>query len=336
MAKRREPAISGVLVVDKPQGVTSHDVVAAVRSALHMKRVGHAGTLDPMATGALVVGFGNATRLLPYIVDHRKTYEATIRFGQATDTDDADGAVIAPPQESAALPDTEALRAMIAERFTGQIMQVPNAFSAIKVNGQRAYDLAREGKDVELEARPVTITRFNAGDVRPGTAADGTPVADVDVVVECSAGTYIRALARDLGAAFGCGAHLTRLRRLAVGAFSVQEGPVTAHAESRTFTNRDGETVTRQRAVLDAGAENLLAHAYSMAQAARRTMPVVGVTAAQASDLRYGRFVKLPVKQISAAILDNGNAGDVVAIVAPAHGKAKPTVVFPAQENAAE
>ena len=151
-----KPDNSGLLVIDKPQGVTSHDVVAAVRGALHMKRVGHAGTLDPMATGVLVVGFGNATRLLNYIVDHDKTYLATIRLGQRTTTDDADGELLPEEGTIAEFPSRQTVEDVIAHHFTGRIEQVPNSYSAIKINGQRAYDLAREGKDVDLKARPVT------------------------------------------------------------------------------------------------------------------------------------------------------------------------------------
>ena len=143
----KKPEHSGLLVIDKPQGVTSHDVVAAVRGALHMKRVGHAGTLDPMATGVLVVGFGNATRLLNYIVDHNKTYEATIRLGQRTTTDDAEGELLPAGERAVNFPSRQAVEQLITERFTGRIEQVPNVYSAIKVNGQRAYDLAREGKE---------------------------------------------------------------------------------------------------------------------------------------------------------------------------------------------
>lgn len=147
-----KPDNSGLLVIDKPQGVTSHDVVAAVRGALHMKRVGHAGTLDPMATGVLVVGFGNATRLLNYIVDHDKTYLATIRLGQRTTTDDADGELLPGEGTIAEFPSRQTVEDAIAHHFTGRIEQVPNSYSAIKINGQRAYDLAREGKDVDLKA----------------------------------------------------------------------------------------------------------------------------------------------------------------------------------------
>ena len=260
---------SGLLIIDKPQGVTSHDLVAAVRGALHMRKVGHAGTLDPMATGVLVVGFGNATRLLNIIVEHSKTYSATVRFGQRTTTDDADGEIM-PGEPGAPLPDLGAVREAVAQSFTGRIEQVPNAYSAIKVNGRRAYDLARAGAEVELKAREVTIRRFDVLDTHTATAADGTPVLDVNVEVECSAGTYIRALARDLGDLFGCGAHLTRLRREAVGAFRADDPrAVHAHVESRTFTNREGATVTRNRAVLDETGHALLSRALPMIDAVR-------------------------------------------------------------------
>ena len=162
---------SGLLIVDKPQGVTSHDIVAAVRGALHMKRVGHAGTLDPMATGVLVVGFGNATRLLNVIVEHDKTYEATIRLGQRTTTDDADGEIVSTCPAPAM--SREALQAVVDARFTGTIEQVPNTYSAIKINGQRAYDLARDGQEVRLKARPVTIHEFAVLDARPVLVASG-------------------------------------------------------------------------------------------------------------------------------------------------------------------
>ena len=286
----KKPEHSGLLVIDKPQGVTSHDVVAAVRGALHMKRVGHAGTLDPMATGVLVVGFGNATRLLNYIVDHNKTYEATIRLGQRTTTDDAEGELLPAGERAVNFPSRQAVEQLITERFTGRIEQVPNVYSAIKVNGQRAYDLAREGKDVELKARPVTIEEFNVRQARYGythsdragtelagavvaeRAGDGwiadtaphedmQPVMELDVTVTCSAGTYIRALARDLGEELGLGGHLTMLRRTRVGRFSVNMPNVmSAHAESKTFTNREGMEVTRNRAVLD-DADHALDHA---------------------------------------------------------------------------
>ena len=346
---------SGLLIVDKPQGVTSHDIVAAVRGALHMKRVGHAGTLDPMATGVLVVGFGNATRLLNVIVEHDKTYEATIRLGQRTTTDDADGEIVS--TRPAPAMSREALQAVVDARFTGTIEQVPNTYSAIKINGQRAYDLARDGQEVRLKARPVTIHEFAVLDARPvlvasgedrsgdalegrtpegGESRDGSvPVLDVDVRVACSAGTYIRALARDLGEALGVGGHLTRLRRTRVGRYRAEDPrTVTAHTEQRTFTTRDGETVTRSRAVLDASGDELAARALPMVEAASAAMPVIEVSDVEAADLRFGRRIRVagatPRGGRLAAVVPERH--DLVAIVEPCgRGMAKPVTVFPVE-----
>lgn len=351
----KKPEHSGLLVIDKPQGVTSHDVVAAVRGALRMKRVGHAGTLDPMATGVLVVGFGNATRLLNYIVDHNKTYEATIRLGQRTTTDDAEGELL-PGERTASFPSRQAVEQLIAERFTGRIEQVPNVYSAIKVNGQRAYDLAREGKDVELKARPVTIEEFNVRQVRYGythsdragvelvgavvaeKASDGwianiaphedmQPVMELDVTVTCSAGTYIRALARDLGEELGLGGHLTMLRRTRVGRFSVNmHNVMSAHAESKTFTNREGMEVTRNRAVLD-DADHALDYALDPVASAAASMSMLAVSEQEAADLRFGRRIAHDIHTTTAAYVEETN--DLVAILERAkRGEAKPVAVF--------
>lgn len=204
---------AGVLLVDKPGGMTSHDVVARARRALGTRKIGHAGTLDPMATGLLVLGVESATRLLTFIVGLDKTYEATIRLGATTDTDDADGEI--QTTTDAAAIDPAAITASIAE-LTGEISQVPSRVSAIKVAGRRAYDLARAGEDVQLAARRVTVARFDVLDAR----REGGFV-DLDVVVDCTSGTYIRALARDLGAALGVGGHLTALRRTRIGPFGL-------------------------------------------------------------------------------------------------------------------
>lgn len=208
----------GILLVDKPGGMTSHDVVARARRALNTRKIGHAGTLDPMATGLLILGVGPATRLLTFIVGLGKTYEATIRLGIATESDDADGVETerAAPDAVAAVT-AERIAAGIA-RLSGEIEQIPSRVSAIKVAGRRAYDLARAGEHVELTARRVTVSRFEVAGIRP---ADDH--VDVDVVVDCSSGTYIRALARDLGADLGVGGHLTALRRSAIGPFSVSD-----------------------------------------------------------------------------------------------------------------
>ncbi|KAB2364319.1 tRNA pseudouridine(55) synthase TruB [Actinomadura montaniterrae] len=204
---------SGLVIVDKPADWTSHDVVGKMRRLAKTRRVGHAGTLDPMATGVLVLGVGKATRLLGHLALTEKGYDATIRLGESTNTDDAEGEITA--TASAASVTDEALHAGVAA-LTGPIEQVPPQVSAIKVNGQRAYKMARKGEEVELAARPVTVHEFRVLDVRRHGE-----VIDVDASVACSSGTYIRALARDLGAALGCGGHLTALRRTRVGPYDL-------------------------------------------------------------------------------------------------------------------
>src|SRR5262249_12639630 len=215
-------AASGLIIVDKPGGMTSHDVVARVRKLARTRRVGHAGTLDPMATGVLVIGVGQATRLLGHLALTEKQYRGTARLGQATDTDAADGRIIATASAAGVTP---AALAAAAAALTGEIQQVPPGFSAIKVAGQRAYRLAREGAPPELAARPVTISKLAILDIRRPSApenggpVDGPDLVDVDIEVTCSSGTYIRAIARDLGAALGTGGHLTALRRTRVGPY---------------------------------------------------------------------------------------------------------------------
>ncbi|RJL26568.1 tRNA pseudouridine(55) synthase TruB [Bailinhaonella thermotolerans] len=205
--------VSGLIVVDKPAGWTSHDVVAKLRRIAGTRRVGHAGTLDPMATGVLVVGVEKATRLLGHLALTSKTYDAVIRLGQTTNTDDAEGEVlVTTPAGHVA---DEAVHAGAAA-LTGEIIQVPPQVSAIKVDGKRAYKMARAGEEVALAGRPVTVHAFEIGRVR----RDGDFV-DVEATVRCSSGTYIRSLARDLGAALGVGGHLTYLRRTAVGPYTI-------------------------------------------------------------------------------------------------------------------
>lgn len=204
---------AGLLVVDKPAGMTSHDVVAKCRKAFQTRKVGHAGTLDPMATGVLVVGIERATKLLGLLSLTTKSYAATIRLGASTTTDDAEGDVIASADASGVTD--EQLAEQIA-LLTGELLQVPAKVSAIKVDGRRAHALVRTGEEFELAARPVTVHRFELGSiVRTGE------VIDVEVEVDCSSGTYIRSLARDLGAALGVGGHLIALRRTAVGPFTL-------------------------------------------------------------------------------------------------------------------
>jgi len=245
----------GILLVDKPGGMTSHDVVARARRALGTRKIGHAGTLDPMATGLLVLGVEGATRLLTFIVGLDKTYEATIRLGVATDSDDADGQVTATMDASSRTG--EEILAAIGP-LTGAISQVPSRVSAIKVDGKRAYDLARQGIEVELAARNVTVSRFEVlAERREGQTVD------LDVVVDCSSGTYIRALARDLGAALVVGGHLTALRRTRIGPFGIAEA-----------------------ASLDELAEAVLASPASVAAA---VLGRIEVDADEARDLRHGK-----------------------------------------------
>lgn len=343
---------SGILLVDKSKGVTSHDVVSFARGLLHTKRVGHAGTLDPMATGLLILGFGNATRLLNYLLGHNKTYEAVIRLGESTNTDDADGDVVSSADDENGIINfanideiLKELRVVIAKNFTGSIMQTPTSFSAIKVNGVRAYDLAREGKDVHLEPREVFIYDFSLLDAHFSVGVSGAKVIDVRASVSCSSGTYIRALARDLGRVLGVGGHLVSLRRTRIGDFSIEDSRVLKlKSVIRTFTNKNGVTQTRAKAVLDdsyysqgsyesqaAGdssvsgdspsalpasspLENTLnQRLLSMFESAKLTMQTVEVSENQAKDLRFGR--KITISAISTKDATKNAAKNAIAYV---------------------
>ncbi|PPL16707.1 tRNA pseudouridine(55) synthase TruB [Microterricola pindariensis] len=254
---------SGILLVDKPQGWTSHDAVARTRRLAGTRKVGHAGTLDPMATGLLVLGIESSTRLLTYVVGLDKEYYATIRLGAASTTDDAEGELIGEvPAAGATDIDPAHITAGIAA-LTGDIEQVPSSVSAIKVDGKRAYALVRSGEEVVLKSRAVTVSAF---ELLGSTAVDG--YLDLEVRVECSSGTYIRALARDLGAALGVGGHLTALRRTRIGPFQVA----------------------------DAGELDSLDVASSLippAAAAALLFPVVDLDAQQAIDLGHGKRIAL-------------------------------------------
>ena len=290
--------------MDKPQGWTSHDVVGRMRRIAGTRKVGHAGTLDPMATGVLVVGINKATRLLTYIVGTSKTYTATIRLGQSTITDDAEGDVVA--AISAAAVADEAIHDGVAA-LTGLIQQVPSSVSAIKVNGERAYARVRSGEEVKLAARPVTIHRFEVHGIR---RAPGSEVVDLDVTVECSSGTYIRALARDLGDGLGVGGHLTALRRTHVGPYSLEQ--------ARTL-----EQLAEELKVLE------------MSQAARALMPNRELTAEEASEISFGRRIAAGAAagDPAAATTDHPAAafapdGSLVALLADSGNYAKPVLVF--------
>lgn len=248
---------AGLVVVDKPAGMTSHDVVSRCRRIFGTRKVGHAGTLDPMATGVLVVGVERATKILGMLTMTDKSYAATIRLGQTTSTEDAEGEVLQ-TVAAAGVDEAQIEAAVAGER--GEIDQVPSTVSAIKVDGQRAYKLAREGQAVELTSRRVRIERFDVLAVR----RDGDFV-DVDVEVDCSSGTYIRALARDVGATLGVGGHLTALRRTRVGPFGLDQA---------------------------AGLEELAEHprlSYTLDEACLQTFPRRDLSADEAEDARHGR-----------------------------------------------
>ncbi|MFC8599877.1 tRNA pseudouridine(55) synthase TruB [Isoptericola sp. NPDC057191] len=267
---RRPTAPDGFLVVDKPAGWTSHDVVGRCRRLAGTRKVGHAGTLDPMATGVLVVGVGRATKLLTYVVGADKAYDATIRLGVATTTDDAEGEVVAAAGVGSGVPEDDLSREVAA--LTGDIRQVPTTVSAIKVDGKRAYARARAGEDVVLDARPVTVSRFEVLGSRATTTDDGVAVLDVDVTVVVSSGTYVRALARDLGAALGTGGHLTALRRTRVGGYALSGASTLEELEAQA--DSDGVLAT-----------------LPLADAARATFPVRDLGADEARALGYGQWV---------------------------------------------
>jgi tRNA pseudouridine55 synthase len=250
----------GLVIVDKPSGFTSHDVVAKMRGIARTRRVGHAGTLDPMATGVLVLGVEKATKLLGHLALTEKEYLGTIRLGQNTLTDDAEGEITAATDASGVTRD--AIDAGIG-KLTGEIMQVPSKVSAIKINGVRSYKRARDGEEFDIPARPVTVSSFGVYDVREAVAEDGTPVLDLVVSVVCSSGTYIRALARDLGADLGVGGHLTALRRTRVGPYKLdaartldqlqQELTVMPIAEAAAAAFRRWDVDTRRARLLTNG-----------------------------------------------------------------------------------
>ncbi|QBS40272.1 tRNA pseudouridine(55) synthase TruB [Nocardia sp. CS682] len=276
--------LGGLLIVDKDGGWTSHDVVAKCRKLLRTKKIGHAGTLDPMATGVLVLGVERATKLLGLLTLTTKAYTATVRLGQATTTDDAEGEVLS-TTPALHLVDTDI--AAHTAKLTGDIEQVPATVSAIKVDGERAYARHRAGEDVQLAARPVTVSRFDI--LARRDIQDGAFV-DLDVLVECSSGTYVRALARDLGAALGVGGHLTALRRTRVGPFTLE------HA--RTLD---------ELATAAESQDSLLS--LDMDEAVRTAFPHREIDEAQANDLRNGRWLDpIGLPGVYAAIDQEGRA----------------------------
>jgi len=284
--------LQGLALIDKPEGHTSHDVVARVRRMANTRRVGHAGTLDPMATGLLILGIEQATKLLTFLVGEDKTYEATIRLGAATVSDDREGDVISSADASALSDDqiTEAIKPL-----TGEIMQVPSSVSAIKVDGERAYAKVRGGDEVKLKPRPVTVSRFDVLAIR----REGSLV-DVDAVIDCSSGTYIRALARDLGDSLDVGGHLTALRRTRIGSYRVEDAK----------TLEDALEVT------------------SMEVAARSQFACIELDEQSATDLIHGKRLKASehLPEPVAAFAPNGR---LLAMLTRSGSQYKSLVVFP-------
>ena len=278
----------GFLVIDKPAGITSHDVVAQLRKRLGTKQVGHAGTLDPMATGVLVIGINNATKFLQYIVSGKKRYLATIRLGISTVTDDKEGEVLE-VKEWQGIKDEEINE--VLSKFHGTFLQVPSSVSAKKIEGERAYDLVREGKDVALAAKEVTVDALEVLAIRRGENLD------VDIDVSCSAGTYIRAIARDLGQSLKVGGHLVALRRTSVAPFELKDAATVESAE-----------------VID------------LASAISKLMPTRTLGFDEVAELRFGR--RIDRSNDDGAVAAIGPNGEVAAILANQDGRAQPITVF--------
>jgi tRNA pseudouridine55 synthase len=299
----RAAAASGLVIVDKPPRLTSHDVVGRIRRLAGTRRVGHAGTLDPMATGVLVIGVEKATRLLGHLALTEKQYSATMRLGQATDTDDADGETVA---ETSAAGVTDAALYAAAAALTGEIRQVPPGFSAVKVGGKRAYRLAREGAAPELTARTVTVRALDLQALR--RSGD---LLDVDVTVTCSSGTYIRALARDLGAALGVGGHLTALRRTRVGPYEIGAARTLDQlaASFEMIPLADAAAAAFPRRDLTAEEARLVAHG--------ARLPVTAAGRAPGAD-----------EPVAGPVAAFGPDGSLIALLTEEAGQARPLAVF--------
>ena len=284
--------------------MTSHDVVSITRRKAGTRKVGHAGTLDPMATGLLVLGLNGSTRLLTYIVGADKEYFATIRLGQSTTTDDAEGEILVlAPQEALSSITPDALVAGIAE-LTGDIVQTPSSVSAIKVNGKRAYDLVREGVEVQLKSRPVTVSEFELLSRVSGESPGGQAFIDVEVRVVCSSGTYIRALARDLGAGLGVGGHLTALRRTRIGPFST--------AAAATLDDLDVE-----------------AQLLSPVSVVELLFDVLRLDADQTVDLAHGKRIPVPARPDADQLAAVSPDDRLIGLVSVTDGIARTLINFP-------
>ncbi len=302
--KATETAPDGLLFVDKVSGVTSHDVVGAVRRLAGTRKVGHAGTLDPMATGLLTIGVGRATKLLHYLTGEKKTYRARIVLGITTTTEDAHGEVVTRADSGQLAKITPALVDTVLATFRGDILQRPSSVSAIKVAGKRAYDLVRAGEAVELASRPISIYQLEREtDLLPAMAGTGL---EFEILVECSAGTYIRALARDIGEVLGVGAHLTMLRRVRVGNWQVD----MAHTVSQLLLMPNSLPIL------------------GMSEVCKQTFPCIEITDSECADLRFGKFIAYRDPQFFQSTISQPfaafNNNQVIALVSKRGKQLKP------------
>jgi tRNA pseudouridine55 synthase len=292
----------GLVLIDKPSDWTSHDVVAKVRKAVGTKKVGHAGTLDPLANGLLVLGIESGTKLLTFLVGADKTYLATIRLGVSTVSDDSQSEIIktASPASLASVSPEDIEREMA--KLTGVISQRPSSVSAIKVDGKRAYDLVRAGEEVALKSRDVRVNAFEL--LSSSKSAEG--FIDLEVKVDCSSGTYIRALARDLGEALGVGGHITSLRRTRVGSFVVSDANSITDLENLRLT--------------------------PLAQAASDLFPTISLSAEQVTDLVHGKRLS-DVSTSSSLIAGLSGSGQLIAVLEPIGSGLKSVVVFQGEQK---
>jgi len=300
---------SGLVLIDKPSGWTSHDVVARLRKLAGTRRVGHAGTLDPMATGLLLIGVNSATKLLTFLVGENKTYEATIRLGASTITDDKESEFTDVASTDAVSVITSSQIEAALDSFRGPISQRPSSVSAIKVDGQRAYDRVRSGEDVKLVERPVTIHKFEVIGAPTLVTEGENTFLDFDAVIDCSSGTYIRALARDLGEALGVGGHLTSLRRTKIGSYDV--------SSAQTLENLTPETLE----VLD------------ISSAARLQFVTRTLSVQEEIDLRHGKRIAQVGATAKEPVAAFSELGKLVAMIVNAGESVKSLVVFAEESN---
>lgn len=293
---------SGLVLIDKPQGWTSHDVVAKLRGIAGTRRVGHAGTLDPMATGLLLLGINAGTKLLTFLVGESKTYEATIRLGASTITDDAEGKVVAIGDASVVRSISEEQIELALSSLRGEIMQVPSSVSAIKVDGERAYAKVRGGDEVKLAARPITISRFQITSKPKLVSVEDAVFIDFDATIECSSGTYIRALARDLGNLLSVGGHLTALRRTRIGSYKLED------AQQLDGLSRQTLSIT------------------PMIAAVQGAFEIRPLSDQEVIDIRHGK--RIVANGVSGKSIAGVNAEKLVAMLESVGEQLKSTVVF--------